>query len=62
MFSQGQLIFAALFVVVFIAVITFSYLKDKKIHAVFYKKSYIILLFFFLFIAILFAIKTFLKD
>lgn len=62
MFSQGQLIFAVLFVIVFIAVITFSYLKDKKTHSIFYKKWYIILLFFFLFIGILFAIKTFLKH
>ena len=62
MFSQGQLIFGALFLIVFIAVIIFSYLKDKTIHDVFYKKSYIILLFFFLFIAILFVIKTVLKN
>lgn len=62
MFSQGQLIFAALFVVVFVTVVTYSYIKDRKTHSVFYKKSYIILFFFFLFIAILFAIKTFLKD
>lgn len=61
MFSQGQLIFAGLFVIVFVALITFSYIKDKKIHTKFYKNSYIILLCFILFIALLFLIKVFLK-
>ena len=62
MFSQGQLIFAGIFATVFVTVIIYSYLKDRKIHAKFYKNSYIILLCFILFIAILFVIKTFLKH
>lgn len=62
MFSQGQLIFAALFAVVFIAVIIYSYIKDKKIHTKFYKNSYLILLSFILFIALLFVVKTYLKQ
>lgn len=62
MFSQGQLIFAGIFVVVFIALITYSYRKDKPIHAKFYKNTSAILFLFFLFIALLFGIKTFLKH
>jgi len=37
MFSSGQLIFAGLFVIVFVAVIIFSYKKDKKLHLKNYK-------------------------
>ncbi len=62
MFSQGQLIFAGIFATVFIAVIIFSYIKDRKIHTKFYKNTYVILLCFVLFIVLLFAIKTYLKD
>lgn len=32
MFSTGQLIFAALFFIAFVAIIAFSYRKDKKLH------------------------------
>lgn len=62
MLSQGQLIFAGIFATVFVTIIILSYFKDRKIHAKFYKNSYIILLCFILFIAILFVIKTFLKH
>ena len=62
MFSQGQLIFAGIFAFVFIALIIFSYIKDKKIHTTFYKNTYVILLCFLLFIALLFVVKTFLKH
>ena len=62
MFSQGQLIFAVFFVIVFVALMIYSYSKDKKVHAKFYKNTSVVLLFFFLFIAILFGIKTFLKH
>lgn len=62
MFSQGQLTFAAIFVVVFIAIIIFSYVKDKKMHALFYKNSYKILVGFLLFVGLLFIIKSYLKH
>ena len=38
MFSQGQLIFAGIFAISFIAIVTYSYIKDKKIHTNYYKK------------------------
>ena len=47
MFSKGQLIFAILFIIVFIGMITYTYFRDK----IYYKKTYVILLIFILFIA-----------
>ena len=49
MFSKGQLIFAILFIIVFIGIITYTYFRDKQIHKIYYKKTYIILLIFILF-------------
>ena len=51
MFSKGQLIFAILFIIAFTGLITYTYFKDKQIHKIYYKKTYIILLIFILFIA-----------
>jgi hypothetical protein len=62
MFSSGQLIFAALFAVCFIIVIIFSYRKDFKIHKQYYKGSLWILVGFFLFFALLFTIKSLMKE
>ena len=61
MFTSGQLIFSALFLVAFIIIITFSYRSDIAIHQRFYKGSYKVLIAFFLFIGLLFLIKIFLK-
>lgn len=62
MFSQGQWIFAGLFLVSFVIVMIFAYRKDITIHRVFYKGNYKILLGFLFFIALLFVIKIFLKH
>lgn len=62
MFTQGQLLFAAFFVVVFIIAMIYSYRKDLKLHRKFYKGSYMILLGFFVFIGFLFFIKGYLKH
>ncbi|UII75113.1 hypothetical protein LV716_12705 [Flagellimonas sp. HMM57] len=62
MFSTGQLIFAALFVVVFIAIISISYRKDKSLHKKNYKGVKWIMVSFVTFIIILFLIKHFLKN
>lgn len=62
MFSQGQLIFTAIFIVSFIAIMVFSYRKDLKLHKQYYKGSLWILIAFLLFIAILFAIKSIMKE
>lgn len=62
MFSTGQWIFAALFVIGFVIAITISYGKDKPLHQKFYKGSSWILVGFLLFIALLFAIKFIFKH
>ena len=61
MFSTGQWIFAALFLITFVIIMVYSYRKDIIIHRKFYKGSYKVLIGFFIFIALLFVIKVFLK-
>ncbi len=62
MFSTGQLIFAAIFFVAFIAIIVLSYKKDKKLHRKNYKGVIWILFSFVFFLILLFLIKYFLKN
>ncbi len=62
MFSTGQLIFAALFLVVFIAIISFTYRKDKNLHKKNYKGVLWVFISFVTFIILLFLIKHFLKN
>lgn len=62
MFSTGQLIFAAIFFVAFIAIIVLSYKKDKKLHQKNYKGVIWILFSFVFFLILLFLIKYFLKN
>ncbi|MEB8329746.1 hypothetical protein OO009_10285 [Flavobacteriaceae bacterium KMM 6897] len=62
MFSNGQLIFAAFFVIVFIGVIIFSYKKDRQLHIKNYKGVKWIGITFITFIIILFILKYLLKN
>ena len=62
MFSTGQIIFAGLFFVVFVAAIIYSYRKDLKLHKKYYKGSLYILLGFIFFILMLFLLKDYLKP
>lgn len=61
MFSTGQWIFAALFLIAFTILTIYSYRKDINIHHKFYKGSYKVLFGFILFIIILFVIKIVMK-
>jgi hypothetical protein len=61
MFSTGQLIFALLFFIAFVIAMVFSYRKDAKLHQLFYKGNYKILLGFLIFIGLLSVIKIFFK-
>ena len=61
MFSTGQIIFGILFFIAFVIAIVFSYKKDAKMHDLFYKGNYKILLGFIIFIVLLFIIKIFFK-
>ncbi|PHQ57712.1 MAG: hypothetical protein COC16_00205 [Lutibacter sp.] len=58
MFSEGQLIFAAFFIIAFIILMIWSYQKDLKIHKKYYKNTFIIIIAIFLIIAI-FTLITF---
>ena len=61
MFTKGQLFFAIFFVVAFVAIMIFSYRKDRKLHKKEYKGSKWVLIGFFAFVALLFVIKYLLK-
>ncbi len=58
MFSKGQLIFAVLFAIAFIILMAWSYMKDVKLHRVYYKKVWWVALGIILVIT-LFATATF---
>jgi len=58
MFSKGQLIFAAFFVVAFTIAMVWSYRKDIKIHRKHYKNTFLVVIAIFLIIAI-FTLITF---
>ncbi|HQV35435.1 MAG TPA: hypothetical protein P5335_08880 [Flavobacterium sp.] len=62
MFSKGQLIFAGIFVVCFIAIMIYVYRKDFALHKIHYKGSLKVLFGFILFIILLFIIKIYLKN
>ncbi len=62
MFSIGQLIFAFLFLIVFIVIIIGSYRKDKNLHKKHYKGSRWILVGFIIFIIFLFFLKGWLYE
>ncbi len=61
MFSTGQLIFGLLFFIAFVITMFFSYRKDARLHQIFYKGNYKILIGFLVFIGLLFVIKIFFK-
>ena len=62
MFSQGQLYFAAFFVVAFVIIMLYAYKKDLQLHKFYYRGSGWILGAFLLFIGLIFFIKTFFKE
>jgi hypothetical protein len=61
MFSQGQLFFTGFFTVAFVIAMIYAYRKDSRLHTVFYKGNYKVLIGFIVFIGILFLIKIFFK-
>ncbi len=62
MFSQGQWIFAAFFVIAFVIVMIISYKGDKVLHKKYYKGSIFVLLGFLAFVVLLFIMKFALKP
>ena len=61
MFTTGQWVFALLFVIAFILVLSRAYLKDRKLHRRNYKGVRWVAIVFIIFVLALFAIKYFLK-
>lgn len=62
MFTTGQLIFAAVFFVVFVIVIIYTYRKDLQLHRKYYKGTIFILIGFILFMALLWSLKIYLTP
>ena len=62
MFTTGQWIFAALFLLAFVIAAYYAYGKDKALHQKVYKGSYKILIGFIIFIIMLFVIKFTMKH
>jgi len=62
MFSQGQWLFALLFLICFVIVMFLSYRKDKKLDKKYYKGSFWILIGFMVFVGLLLLIKVLLKG
>lgn len=61
MFSTGQLVFTAFFVIVFSFIIYMAYKKDASLHKKNYKGVKWVGIVFVIFLIILFALKYFLK-
>jgi hypothetical protein len=57
MFTNGQLIFAVLFAIAFIAALVYTYRKDFKIHQKYYRGSVWVLIAFISFIIFIAVIK-----
>ncbi len=62
MFSQGQIIFAVLFIIVFVIAMIIMYRKDLHLHKIYYKGSLWVLIAFLAFVGILFLLKFTLKH
>jgi hypothetical membrane protein len=56
MFTTGRIIFVAIFVLAFIAMLVWSYGKEKKLNKIHFDKSYKILIALILFFCTLFII------
>lgn len=59
MFTTGRIIFTIIFLIGFILLMTWSYIKDKKINSVYFPNSYKILAYIVLVLGLLFLfVKT----
>lgn len=62
MFSPGQIVFALLFILVFVLVMIRMYRKDREWHKKQYKGAGWVLVFFILFIGLLLLLKSWLRP
>jgi len=57
MFSKGQIIFAIVFAISFVIIVSIAYRKDSKIHKKYYRGNLWVLLAFISFIGLIAMIK-----
>ena len=62
MFSNGQIVFAIVFFVIFAIIVANAYKKDKKLHLKNYQGVKWVGISFLIFLVILFCIKYLLKN
>ncbi|WGF91211.1 hypothetical protein QCQ61_08260 [Aequorivita marisscotiae] len=62
MFTNGQLVFAGLFFIVFVIIMIFSYKGDKRLHKKYYKGSIWVLVGFIVFVTLLILVKNYFKS
>lgn len=62
MFSNGQIVFAILFIVIFGIIVSYTYKRDKKLHLKNYQGVKWVGISFLIFLIILFCIKYLLKN
>ncbi|UOB18323.1 hypothetical protein MQE35_03310 [Abyssalbus ytuae] len=62
MFTGGKLIFAVLFIIVFVLIMIYSYKQDKVVHQKSYKNAKWVLIGFIIFLAVLLFIKYLLNK
>jgi hypothetical protein len=62
MFTPGRIAFIIFFVVVFVATLIYSYIKDKGLHNKYYKGSLFVLLGFFTFIISLVLLRFYWRE
>ncbi len=56
MFTTGRIAFVIFFVIVFIAMLVWSYGKEKKLHSIHFKRPYKVLIAIILFVLLQFVI------
>ena len=62
MFTQGRIAFIIFFVVSFVSILIYSYVKDKGLHSKYYKGTLFVLLGFFIFIISLVFLRFYWRD
>lgn len=61
-FTQGRIAFIIFFVVTFISILVYAYIKDKGLHNRYYKGTLFVLLGFFIFIISLVFLRFYWRD
>ncbi|MFD0933486.1 hypothetical protein ACFQ0R_12845 [Psychroflexus salinarum] len=62
MFTPGRIAFIIFFVVAFVSVLIYSYIKEKGLHSKYYKGTLFVLLGFFIFIISLIFLRFYWRD